>query len=557
MVDKQNDYELKEQDFELQLQIFGSSGGKTRVSEQIVSYIPKSKTFVEPFAGGAAVYFKKEPSETEILNDKNSEIAFAYNFIRDITPEQLNRLKAMDWNSTKEKFFKLRDSIIPQDDVQRFYRFYYVLIYSYGLSSKTYGYFVKNKFHIEKRLAKLKERLKNTKIFNKDYLEVLKEYNTVDTFAYLDPPYPKEWAGPEGTKLFSAEDTQKLHDFLKNEFKGKFILSINSLDWIRKMFKDFNLYKILVPRTFKHGDEAKFELIISNYDLNGKKELGETGSGDIPSGLQPKWIYGKKKKKILDENKKEEEYEEMSTEELISDLKNYDPAKLENNTLRNDMRIVFAWYTLFKESDGGGIKFSLEDIVNAAKLIYAEIERRKAKKEMDQDWDPDNMTNYSKDLFNIISKGKITNEKLEELTEDIKKLEPIITQFKPAILIKDFISLVGSQVKHQEEHKPNDYDLHVRMDKDKIAEYLERAIKVRLYKMVDESLADNLHVFFGDSSGGHDTFVSMYDLVLVPSERKIVKMSIKNEDILMNPYFLMKPISPAFYDLDKLIKTLK
>ena len=68
-----SDEEIKlleeEVEYILQLQIFGSPGGKTRVSEKIVSYIPEHKIYAEPFAGGAAVYFKKDPCEKEVLND--------------------------------------------------------------------------------------------------------------------------------------------------------------------------------------------------------------------------------------------------------------------------------------------------------------------------------------------------------------------------------------------------------------------------------------------------------------------------------------------------------
>ena len=43
----------------LQLQIFGSPGGKSRVSQKLVDCIPEHKVYVEPFIGGGAVFFKK------------------------------------------------------------------------------------------------------------------------------------------------------------------------------------------------------------------------------------------------------------------------------------------------------------------------------------------------------------------------------------------------------------------------------------------------------------------------------------------------------------------
>jgi len=544
---------------ELQLQIFGSPGGKSRVSDRLVDCIVPHKIYVEPFIGGGAVYFKKAPAETEVINDKNPEIAFAYAFIKSVTPEQMARLKTFDWQPNKEKFFSLKNSEVPKDPVQRFYRFYYVLIYSYGLSSKTYGYFEKDKFHVERRVPQLQERMKNTKIYNADYIEVMKKYDSPETYFFLDPPYPDEWPGPEGPKLFTKEDTQKLHDYLKT-VKGKFLMTINSLKWIVDLFSDFKLYKLSVPRSFKHGDEPKFELIVTNYDVPKKESngenLAETYSGDTKgaaissSGLQPVWIYKpKKKKEELTEKELNEDIE------LIKNVEEYDPSKIDNKVLSDDWRIVMGWYSTYKETNGEGIRYSNEDIINVAKLIYNEIVKRVKEDKMKHEFLPEEMTDNSKELFKIVH-GDVTNK---EKTTDLKELEPILKQFKDAIIIKDFVSLVGSQVKKQEEHKPNDYDVHVRMDKDKIAEYLERAIKVRLYKMVDEDLAEKLHVFFGDANGGHDTYVPMYDLVLVPSNRKVVDMAkeeSKGEVKLMQPYEPQKPAGSAIYEIDKALEKL-
>lgn len=295
---------------EEELQAFGSSGGKSRVSTQIVSMIPTHNTYIEPYAGGAAVFWKKEKVKS-VLNDKNAEIAQAYQFIRDHTTEQLNRLKQMDWEPNQKHWKALKDSSIPKDPVQRFYRFFYVQAYSYGLSSKTYGY-KKIQTKVYNRFEKLKEELKGTEIYSTDANKVINKYNSKDSFIYLDPPYPEEWAGPEGTKLFSKEDTQDLHDTLK-KFKGNWLMSINDLPWIRKMFSDFTVKNFTVPRSFRKGDSPKDELLIYNYDI---KKLSESvkdlevsdssvsrGSPIESSGLLPTKFPKKKKKgsiKLID-----------------------------------------------------------------------------------------------------------------------------------------------------------------------------------------------------------------------------------------------------------------
>lgn len=54
-------------------------GGKNRVAQRIIALIPEHNCYIEPFCGGAQVFFHKKPSQVEILNDLDEEI---FNFLR-------------------------------------------------------------------------------------------------------------------------------------------------------------------------------------------------------------------------------------------------------------------------------------------------------------------------------------------------------------------------------------------------------------------------------------------------------------------------------------------
>ncbi len=53
-------------------------GGKNRLAKRVIELFPEHTTYVEAFAGGAQVFFRKEPSKVEVLNDLDGEIVNFY-----------------------------------------------------------------------------------------------------------------------------------------------------------------------------------------------------------------------------------------------------------------------------------------------------------------------------------------------------------------------------------------------------------------------------------------------------------------------------------------------
>jgi DNA adenine methylase len=57
-------------------------GGKQLMVRHILPMIPEHNLYCEPFAGGAAIFFAKQPSEVEILNDTNRELINFYRVVQ-------------------------------------------------------------------------------------------------------------------------------------------------------------------------------------------------------------------------------------------------------------------------------------------------------------------------------------------------------------------------------------------------------------------------------------------------------------------------------------------
>jgi hypothetical protein len=115
-----------------------------------------------------------------------------------------------------------------------------------------------------------KEKLISTQIFNKNYISLIQEFDSLDTFFFLDPPYENtanEVGYAEGSDTFNFEELKKICDTIK----GTFLLTINDSPNIRELFKDYFIKSINVRNAGFNGKtnlkRIREELIITNYEL--------------------------------------------------------------------------------------------------------------------------------------------------------------------------------------------------------------------------------------------------------------------------------------------------
>lgn len=53
-------------------------GGKQKLVSTILPLIPAHELYAEPFVGGGAIFWAKEPSNVEVINDTNRELINFY-----------------------------------------------------------------------------------------------------------------------------------------------------------------------------------------------------------------------------------------------------------------------------------------------------------------------------------------------------------------------------------------------------------------------------------------------------------------------------------------------
>lgn len=257
-------------------QAFGSPGGKSSLAPKIVAMMPDHDIYVEPFAGGAAVFFKKPKVEKEILGDKDADIAFAFRFLRTMTPQQFKRLQKYDWVSSRDLFKKLKESK-PKSDLARFRRFYYLKKASFASGGGTYNRLREGDQISIEQLWRIHERLKRTKVHSGDALLLIDKYDSPRTLFYIDPPYPDRAFVGQSFDNWTKEDLARLIGQLKS-LKGRFILSLapESAGLLPSRFRVARVrvdHRKLKPRGSEWNKGKEFEIVVTNFSPNGHKAV--------------------------------------------------------------------------------------------------------------------------------------------------------------------------------------------------------------------------------------------------------------------------------------------
>ena len=269
--------------------IWGSPAGKKRIAERLVALLPAHTTYVEPFAGSAAVLFAKEPAAVEAINDADPEIARAYKILKGLTPRDLGRLRKMNWVGDKATFKGLIDET-PRDDATWLHRFLYLTHFSYGkMRGKSFSPSVSGvEAKTIDRIEKFAPRLKRVRVFGGDYRKVVEKFDGKDTVHFLDPPY----FGYNVDVGESHFDERAFFDVLKS-LRGKFLLTYGIRGELPKLVKDsdFEVRRIRTRRSIGSmrgvgGPSLLTQLLISNYgptkkSLDGLVDAG-WGIDDVP-----------------------------------------------------------------------------------------------------------------------------------------------------------------------------------------------------------------------------------------------------------------------------------
>lgn len=246
-------------------------GGKSKLAKTIIARLPEHTCYAEVFAGGASVFFQKEPSKSEILNDINGDLVNFYRVLQNHLDEFVRQIEfALTSREEFNRWLQTPSNVLT--DIQRAAKFYYLNKTAFGSAVKnpTWAAGVaggKPRLNPETMRARLEaghKRLAKAYIENLPYADFIERYDRQTTLFYLDSPYDG-MTNYYGNGIFFQSDFEKMRDIFK-QIKGKFIFSINKTDNILKIFDGFNIEEVQTRYSIaKNQNQAVSELLITNF----------------------------------------------------------------------------------------------------------------------------------------------------------------------------------------------------------------------------------------------------------------------------------------------------
>lgn len=256
-------------------------GGKQQMLRHILPLIPKHTVYTEAFCGGAAVYWSKQPSKVEVINDLNDELINFYIVVK-TQFKALEKAVKLTLHSRKlhAQAWEIYKNPSGHDPVKRAWAIWVLSSQSFGSQLSGSWGFDKTKSSIARKVMNkkrqfttdLQERIELTQIECRDALDVIRLYDTEDTFHYIDPPYPNTNQGHY--KGYMTSDLENLLIKL-TQIKGKFLLSNYPQDIISKYVSEHGWYQLQFKKPLcaskKSVRSTKIEVLTANYPIQKGK----------------------------------------------------------------------------------------------------------------------------------------------------------------------------------------------------------------------------------------------------------------------------------------------
>jgi len=262
-------------------------GGKSKSAAKIVKLMPEHEVYVEPFAGGASVFFRKAPAKKSVLADVNRNLVRFFGLGRKQGAFRSCRATGRKQFEEISRKYKAGKLVTPCE-------FLILNKGSFSANMRDYDHHgMRNKGVVSNVIARHPQwagLLRRARITQRSFEQVMKEHDGPETLHYLDPPY--DIAERDNVSAYGKHgkgvSPQKVFDVARR-MKGKVMISYNYTDEVDRLFckkgSGFRCHRIGTRYSFgttkKRADlqhRKAQDLLITNFDPRTGKRLGRSGS---------------------------------------------------------------------------------------------------------------------------------------------------------------------------------------------------------------------------------------------------------------------------------------
>jgi DNA adenine methylase len=263
------------------------AGGKSKLLGELLARVPAHvRTYAEPFAGGAALFFALASDGTRsfdsaILADRNEDLVACYRAVKSDVRAVIEALGGLKYD--RDVYYKIRDeNPAGKSDVERGARLIYLnrtcfnglwRVNAAGKFNVPFGRYENPRIVDEEGLLLASKALARADVVHADFEEVSRSLGAGD-FAYFDPPYIPLTKTASFTAYasggFGPADQERLSRVLRELRQRGALAMLSNADTegARELYRDFAVEVVRAPRAInsdakKRGDVN--ELLVTSW----------------------------------------------------------------------------------------------------------------------------------------------------------------------------------------------------------------------------------------------------------------------------------------------------
>lgn len=236
--------------------------------KNLLPLVPRHLVYVEPFAGGASLFWgmkhPEHPKYTTVLNDLNGAIANFYRQLRD-NPQELQRL--IENTEHGQLVYAEAMEIVKRGEaatVTDAWAWYVAIQQAFahkftgGWRTAVTGSNEAAMWDRRVNMERFAKKLRATHVACEDSLRCIERWDSPQTLFYCDPPYVNTDQGY--SKGYTQEDFDKLLEALKNA-QGSVLLSCYHNDAVPSEWERFNFNAVMTAVHKKEAPKERTEVV--------------------------------------------------------------------------------------------------------------------------------------------------------------------------------------------------------------------------------------------------------------------------------------------------------